>query len=80
MGPCRLYLVAACRDLPNRFVSEMTKDSYRSVGAVLGLCFGMLLMFTLGLGGVLPGAVFGAGGAVVGAIFGEKLFAWRHVN
>ena len=58
----------------------MSKDNYRSIGAILGLAIGLGLMFVMGLGGMIPGAVFGAGGAVLGGITGEKIFAWRHVD
>ncbi len=55
----------------------MSKDTYRSIGAILGLCLGLGLMIAIGWGGMIPGAVFGAGGAVAGGISGEKVFAWR---
>ena len=58
----------------------MSKDNYRSIGAIVGLGIGLVLMFALELGGMIPGAVFGAGGAVLGGISGEKVFAWRHVE
>lgn len=56
----------------------MTEDASRSVGAIAGLCLGLAIMFALGLGGMIPGALFGAGGAVAGGIIGEKVFAWLH--
>jgi outer membrane lipoprotein SlyB len=54
----------------------MTEESSRSVGAILGLVIGLGLMFLLGFGGMIPGALFGAGGAVAGGVTGEKVFAW----
>ena len=53
----------------------MSKDTCRSMGAIIGLVSSLLLMMVLGYSGVLPGAVFGAGGAVVGGMLGETLFA-----
>lgn len=58
----------------------MSTDNYRSIGAISGLAIGLGLMFAMGLGGMIPGAVFGAGGAVLGGITGERIFAWRHVD
>ena len=55
----------------------MNEDTYRSIGAIIGLTLGLILMFALGIGGMIPGALFGAGGAVTGGICGEKLFASR---
>lgn len=51
----------------------MTEQGYRSIFAILGLVLGLGLMVLLGLGGMIPGAVFGAGGAVVGGITGERV-------
>lgn len=53
----------------------MNEDSFRMIGAILGLAIGLLIMFALGIGGMVPGALFGAGGAVTGGICGEKVFA-----
>nr|WP_201724009.1 hypothetical protein [Rhodopirellula sp. SM50] len=55
----------------------MSRDSYRSVGAIVGLGLGIALMVMAGQGGVLPGAIFGAGGALAGGILGEKVHALR---
>lgn len=55
----------------------MNRDRYRSLGALLGLALGVMLMLVLTSGGMIPGAVFGAGGAVLGGIGGEQLHAWR---
>ncbi|QDV46692.1 hypothetical protein Enr13x_66010 [Stieleria neptunia] len=55
----------------------MSRDSYRSVGAIVGLGLGIGLMLMAGQGGVLPGAIFGAGGAMAGGILGEKIHAMR---
>lgn len=51
----------------------MSEQAYRSLFAVLGIVFGMTLMFVLGLRGMIPGAVFGAGGAVIGGMLGEAI-------
>lgn len=48
------------------------RERNRSLGAIIGLSIGLLLMWALGLGGVLYGFVFGAGGAVVGGITAER--------
>lgn len=56
----------------------MNEDTYRTIGAIIGLAFGLVLMVGIGLGGMIPGALFGAGGAVVGGICGEKFFASRN--
>ena len=53
----------------------MTRDNYRSVGAISGLALGIAVMMLLGLSGVLPGALFGAGGALAGGIAGERVHA-----
>lgn len=49
----------------------MSEDVYRSMFAIIGLVLGMVLMVTLGFGGMIPGALFGAGGAVLGGMAGE---------
>ncbi|TWT73887.1 hypothetical protein [Allorhodopirellula solitaria] len=49
------------------------RDTYRSVGAIVGLALGLALMWLLGLGGMVPAAIFGAGGAVIGGMSGERL-------
>ena len=56
----------------------MTRDNYRSIGAIAGLILGLVLMRSLGQGGVLFGAIFGAGGALVGGILGEQFHGIRH--
>ncbi len=53
----------------------MTEDNYRTIGAVTGVTLGLVLMYCIGWGGMIPGAIFGAGGAVAGGIVGEKLYA-----
>ncbi len=55
----------------------MNEDTYRTIGAIIGLAAGIGLMISLGLGGMITGALFGAGGAVAGGICGEKLYASR---
>ncbi len=56
----------------------MSREGYRSVGAILGLGLGIALMTLLGQSGVLPGAIFGAGGALAGGILGEKTHGLRN--
>ena len=56
----------------------MNEDTYRTIGAIIGLAAGIGMMITLGMSGMVPGALFGAGGAVAGGICGEKLYASRH--
>ena len=55
----------------------MSKDNYRSIGAIVGLVVGIGLMIASGQHSMLAGALFGAGGAVAGGISGEKVYAWR---
>ena len=51
----------------------MTEETCRRIGAVCGLSLGILLMWSLGFGGLIPGFVFGAGGAVAGGMVGESV-------
>lgn len=55
----------------------MSRDGFRSVGAITGLVIGFLLMRSLGFGGVLMGAIFGACGALIGGMIGERVHATR---
>ncbi|QDV65738.1 MULTISPECIES: hypothetical protein [Crateriforma] len=55
----------------------MSRDNYRTVGALLGLALGIGLMFLLGQDGLVAGAIFGAGGCVLGGITGEIFFDRR---
>jgi hypothetical protein len=55
----------------------MSREGYRSVGAIIGLMIGFSLMKLTGQSGVLPGALFGAGGALAGGILGERVHAMR---
>ena len=55
----------------------MTKESYRSIGAITGLIVGMGLMYAFSPGGMISGFIFGAGGAVIGGICGEMIYAKR---
>ncbi|MDF1841346.1 MAG: hypothetical protein P1U77_07920 [Rubripirellula sp.] len=54
-----------------------SRDTYRSIGAILGLSAGVLTMSALGFGGLVAGAIFAASGCVAGAIVGEQLHAKR---
>ncbi len=55
----------------------MTEDTYRTIGALSGLGFGIGLMMSLGLAGILPSAIFGAGGCVIGAVTAERIYRWH---
>jgi len=67
------------RDLPGgepiieSTLNNMSRESHRSIGAILGLLIGLGLMVTLNYGGLVPGFLFGAIGAVVGGITGEQI-------
>jgi len=56
----------------------MRRESYRSIGAIIGLAVGFALMKLVGQSGVMPGAIFGAGGALAGGIVGERVHAMRN--
>ena len=43
------------------------------IGAISGLLIGLTVMYLLGMGGLVPAAVFGAGGCVLGGISGEQI-------
>jgi len=53
----------------------MTKETYRSIGAISGMTIGVFAMWLFQFGGLVPGFFFGAGGAVLGGMSGEWLFA-----
>jgi outer membrane lipoprotein SlyB len=56
----------------------MTRDTYRTIGALGGLAVGVMLTITLSYGGQLvPSALLGAGGCVAGAMIAERLHASR---
>ncbi|KLU06593.1 putative signal peptide and transmembrane protein [Rhodopirellula islandica] len=55
----------------------MSRDNYRTVGAIVGLALGIGAMFLFGMSGIVPGAMFGAGGCVIGGIAGEQIFDRR---
>ena len=55
----------------------MTKESYRSIGALIGLASGFGLMFALGFSELVPAAFFGAGGCVAGGMTAERVHAWK---
>ncbi|WDQ16905.1 hypothetical protein [Rhodopirellula sp. P2] len=55
----------------------MSRDNYRTIGAIVGLALGIGAMFLLGMSGIVPGALFGAGGCVIGGIAGEQIFDRR---
>jgi outer membrane lipoprotein SlyB len=52
--------------------SGLKKETRRSIGALTGLTIGLVMMWSLGLGGLVPAFICGAGGAVAGAIAGER--------
>lgn len=51
----------------------MSRDTARSIGALIGLSIGVLVMWSLGYGGVMPLFLFGASGAIAGGITGERM-------
>ncbi|MEM9586187.1 MAG: hypothetical protein AAGA03_02805 [Planctomycetota bacterium] len=53
----------------------MSRENYRTVGAIAGLLIGLGLMWITGVSGMIPGAIFGASGAVLGGISGEQMHA-----
>jgi hypothetical protein len=59
----------------------MSKENYRTIGAVIGLTLGIALTIAVrivfGHSSMISGALFGAGGAVAGGISGEQVHAWR---
>lgn len=55
----------------------MSRDQFRTIGALTGLVLGILFMLGLGMGGLMPAAIFGAGGAVAGGMSGEKIYDRR---
>ncbi len=58
----------------------MTRDHYRTIGALLGLAVGVVCMIWLGYRGVVPSAMFGAGGCVLGGTLGESMHAKWHAS
>lgn len=52
---------------------KMARDTARSLGAVTGLSLGFLIMWALGLTGLVAAFGFGAGGAVLGGMTGERI-------
>ncbi len=56
----------------------MTEDTFRTIGAIIGLSAGIGLMLAMGFSGIVFGALFGAGGCVSGAVTAEKLHAWKN--
>ena len=55
----------------------ITRETFRSIGAITGLVVGFTVMKLIGQGGVLAGLVFGAGGALIGGIVGEQIYGPR---
>lgn len=51
----------------------MSRDAGRSIGALIGLSIGVLVMWWLGYAGVMPLFLFGASGAIAGGITGERM-------
>lgn len=56
----------------------MTLQTYRSIGALIGLAIGIGVMLTLGIRGIIPSAIFGAGGCVAGGVTAEQIYRWNH--
>jgi len=59
---------------------HMTQETYRSIGAIVGVIIGVVSMALLGFSGLIAGFCFGAGGAVLGGILGERVYSMRHKN
>jgi hypothetical protein len=59
----------------------MTRDHFRTIGALVGLAAGIALMILLSFRGIIPAAIFGATGCVLGGMTAEafhtKLLAQR---
>ena len=54
----------------------MTRETYRTIGALGGLGVGVILTIALGYGGqMVPSALLGAGGCVAGAMIAERIHA-----
>jgi outer membrane lipoprotein SlyB len=51
----------------------MNRETFRSIGAISGLALGIILMFSLGMNGLVAAAIFGAGGTVIGGMIGERI-------
>ena len=63
----------------------MKQETYRSIGAILGLLVGVAAIMVLsssvtltGSGALIAGFCFGAGGCVAGGIIGERVFRKRN--
>lgn len=52
---------------------KVARETARSLGAVIGLSLGFLIMWAVGLSGLVAAFCFGAGGAVLGGMTGERL-------
>ncbi len=54
----------------------MRRETYRSIGAVIGLLFGIAATVAFGFSGqIIPSALLSAGGCVVGAVLAERIHA-----
>lgn len=58
----------------------MRRETYRTIGAITGLAFGLGVMWMVGLSGIVPAAFFGAGGTVIGGVTGERIHDRRRPN
>ncbi|MDG2220799.1 MAG: hypothetical protein P8L85_05430 [Rubripirellula sp.] len=63
------------RQLPSG--QGVSRDTYRSIGAILGLGTGIVIMSGLGFSGLVAVSIFGASGCVAGGVAGEQLHAKR---
>ena len=52
---------------------KLSRDAGRSIGAVIGLSVGILMMRAVGHGGIVHAFLYGAGGTVLGGMIGERL-------
>ena len=55
----------------------MKRETFRKIGALIGLVAGFGVMYLLGLQGIALSAVFGAVGCVLGGFSGERIHDGR---
>ena len=75
MGLGSVHSVIGRRRIVGETEIDMTEQTYRTIGSLLGLAMGIALMMLLGLRGTTSSALFGAGGCVAGAITAERIYA-----
>jgi len=52
---------------------KLSRDAGRSIGALIGLAVGILMMRAFGHGGIVHAFFYGVGGTVLGGMIGERL-------